>query len=141
MYSGTPQQTSAGRSAAASWAVSSGDTPRCPTMSTLRRAASTGHRRYRGFPTLPDNQREDPMNVLRSRAPRKVQSPAGGLSAGWPVRRWSGRLLALLAPLALIAASLLGSAGTARASDYTTSNVPDWAIRPFTRSVQNPLLS
>lgn len=50
-----------------------------------------------------------------------------------PPRRWA-RAARLLAPLVLVAAALVAVPTTvAQASDYTASNLPDWAIGPFTR--------
>jgi hypothetical protein len=50
-----------------------------------------------------------------------------------PGRRSPARLLALIG---LLAASFMGPATAAHASDYTSSNLPDWAIGPFTRQAQ-----
>ncbi|ACU74625.1 glycosidase PH1107-related [Catenulispora acidiphila DSM 44928] len=50
-----------------------------------------------------------------------------------PGRRSPARLLALMG---LLAASLIGPATASHASDYTSSNLPDWAIGPFTRQAQ-----
>jgi predicted GH43/DUF377 family glycosyl hydrolase len=57
------------------------------------------------------------------------------------MRRSVRRLLVrALAIAGLLAASLLTSGGAAHA-DYTASNLPDWAIGPFTRATQNPVMS
>ncbi len=55
------------------------------------------------------------------------------------------RLTARLTVIGLLAASLFAVGGAAaQASDYTASNLPDWAIGPFTRQPQpnpNPVLT
>ncbi|HEV2635934.1 MAG TPA: hypothetical protein VGX23_12345 [Actinocrinis sp.] len=55
-----------------------------------------------------------------------------------------GTLLRGLVAFALAAAGLIAAvvvtAGPAQA-DYTSSNLPNWAIGPFTRAAQNPLLT
>lgn len=52
-----------------------------------------------------------------------------------------GVLLRILIAAALVATGLVAAlAGPARA-DYTASNLPNWAIGPFTRSPANPILT
>ena len=54
-----------------------------------------------------------------------------------PLRRWAARMIAVVA---MLAASLAGAHVPAQA-DYTASNLPDWAVGPFTRASQNPIMS
>lgn len=50
------------------------------------------------------------------------------------------RAMRALTVIGLLAASLFAAGGAAQA-DYTSSNLPDWAIGPFTRAAQNPVMS
>ena len=65
--------------------------------------------------------------------------PAFGGATGSrrPTRRLSVRVAAIAS---LMFASVLAGTGAAHA-DYTASNLPDWAIGPFTRAAQNPVMS
>lgn len=76
------------------------------------------------------------MNLLH-RTPRgKSPGPSPARRPGNRTGRSAARLLALIG---LLAASLAGPATAAHASDYTASNLPDWAIGPFRRQAQpNP---
>lgn len=71
--------------------------------------------------------------ILRGHRPRRSHSPHSPHSPRGAGLRWPARLLAVIG---LLAASVAGPAAAAHASDYTASNLPDWAIGPFTRQAQ-----
>ena len=86
-----------------------------------------------------EGKRATRANPLRALVARLTTRPA---SAHATRSRRSARHLAVrvVALTGLLAASLFAAGGAAHA-DYTASNLPDWAIGPFTRATQNPVLS
>ena len=74
----------------------------------------------------------------RLRSPRTVRPTPLRV----PRTRRSARQVAVraLTVVGLLATSLFAAGGAAHA-DYTSTNLPDWAIGPFTRATQNPIMS
>src|SRR4051794_12578497 len=100
----------------------------------------SAHRRRRPDAPGPRRARRGP-GATRVRASGAVALAVGAALAAAPTATATPSGAAHPLPGAATAPATASDTSAAGNSSYTAANLPDWAIGPFTRSADNPLLT